>query len=184
MPDDAYRFEEYRPAENPVIVHFTRRDPLFNNTLFYRLLSAFLVVVLLSFVLHAIWLRTFPMLGSLMFVKRDQEGPKEVPLNLARRKRQIVFKGKAIPFDLRADFKRIDALNQPAQGRAPNKRTRIRLGLDEKVSNMTDGQSVMKSEWHIMYTWSQPSKQRDRFALWAVVTTLIAIVVIVLIFVA
>lgn len=179
ISQEAYRFEKFRPLENPAVIQFVRQDPLLNNPMFYRLILVLLVIAVAGFVVYLIWLNTFPILGRLMFVKMEETGQKEVLLNLARRKRRFVLEGKTIPIDLKSDFKKIEVQNQPGQGRDPNIRAKVQVVLNKMPFTMVDGQSLMKAGWQITYTWGQPSRQRDRFILWAVIAVLISVVVVI-----
>jgi len=177
---DVYNFNDYRPEENPISITFARNDPLLRNPLFYRALLALLILVLTGMALYLIWLRTFPLLGSLTFVKRDGEGEKTAVISLGRRRRKLVLKRKAIPSDLKSDFKTIEAINQPAQGKAPSARTKIKVALNGgSLSSLIDGQLTTKNGWQVTYAWGQPSKQKDRFGVWAIVTIVTAIVLVI-----
>jgi hypothetical protein len=177
---DVYNFEDYRPQQNPVKVTFERKDPLLQNPTFYRVLLALIVLVFTGLALYFIWLRTFPLLGALTFVKRDETGEKNAVVSLGRRRRKVVLKRKAIPADLKSDFKAIEAINQPAQGKGQNARTKIKVALNGgSLFNLPDGQSVTKNGWQVTYTWGQPSKQKDRFGIWAIVAIVVAITIIV-----
>lgn len=178
--EDVYNFNDYRPEENPINITFVRNDPLLRNPLFYRALLALLILILAGMALYLIWLRTFPLLGSLTFVKRDEEGEKTATISLGRRRRKLVLKRKAIPSDLKGDFKIIEVINQPAKGKTPNARTNIKLALNSgNSSNLIDGQSTTKNGWQITYAWGPPSKQKDRFGIWAIVTIAITIATVV-----
>lgn len=180
---DVYDFENYRPQQNPVNATFTRRDSLLQNPIFYRALLALVVLILTIMVVYLIWLRTFPLLGTLTFVKRDNNEDKQATISLGRRRRKLVLKHKAIPGDLKGDFKVIGVINQPAQGKIPNARAKIKTILNDSSSVFVDGQTLTKSGWQITYTWGQPSRQKDRFGILALVAAVAAILIIVGIFI-
>ncbi len=176
---NVYQFETWRPQQDSVTLKFTRRDPLLNDPLFYRALIAALIVLLTAGIIYLIWLRTYPLMGTLTFVKNTTS----VPIGLGRRKRRFCLKGSKIPGDLKSDFKKICVSNLPATGKGAQARKKINIVLNNNPHNLSDGQVCSDKDWQVTYTGGKGAAQKDKFWAWTAAAVVAAVVLIVLAFV-
>lgn len=176
---DVYKFETWRPQQNTVTLTFTRSDPLLNNPLFYRGLIAALIMLLTVRVIYLIRMRTFPLLGTLTFVKDTTS----VPIGLGRGKRWFALSGAKVPAQLKDDFRRISVSNLPIKGRGAQARRQIQTVLNNNPHSLYDGQSCGDQGWQVTYTWGRGAVQKDLFWAWTAAAVVVAAVLIVLAFV-
>ncbi len=179
---DDYLFEKYRPQESSVSISFLRKDPLWRNPMFYRLLVAMLVLVIGGFLVYFSWLKTFPLRGSLNFMKKDDKGQRTALVGLARGKRRIKLTKAAIPADLRNDFKKIVVTNQPPKGRMPNLLATVLVKPDGREHKVMDGKSSTDKGWTFTYNLGVHAVQKDRFWIWALVVCVLDLIALVGIF--
>lgn len=176
---DVYKFETWLPQQNSVSVAFTRRDPLLQEPMFYRVLIAALIALLAGVVIYLIRIGTFPLMGTLTFVKDTTS----VPIGLGRRKRWFVLSGAKVPAQLKGDFRKISVSNLPIKGRGAQARKQILTVLNNNPHSLYDGQTCGDRGWQVTYTWGRGAVQRDLFWAWTAAAVVIAAVLIVLAFV-
>ena len=147
-----YNFEQYRPYQNPVMVTFTRRDPLLQNPVFYKILSGLLGLMILGVIIAIIYSRTNPVRGRLEFTNvAAASGSSSRKISIGRGKRRVVINKGLSDLGLR----RIDASNASAKGGKqivnvvfyPLKGNKI-------LRQLTDGTGIVTiNNWNVQYIW-------------------------------
>lgn len=159
LPAGHYQHEKYRPYNTPVTIKFSRGDPLFQNPIFYRVMSWILALVLLVVVIRVVICRMNPVRGSISAMK----GGQSVTIPVYTGSCKVVLNASRTPGVRTIGLQRMVITNLGAQGRARRIRVICQGAKGKREIALSDAEygaiaPVTVNEWSLVYKSGLPAK--------------------------